>query len=114
MLRVLWEYEVRSENRREFEEAYGGGGPWVALFATSPGYLGTELLRDPTVPGRYLTIDSWSTRGAGRSFTVRLTPSMHTEPLRAMYFDSDAGTSKSMRNERASFARRATVAVPST
>jgi heme-degrading monooxygenase HmoA len=58
---IVWEFAIRQEQRETFERAYGPDGGWVALFRTAPGYLGTELLRDATAPGRYLTIDRWTT-----------------------------------------------------
>jgi hypothetical protein len=38
-----------------------GGGAWSKLYATSPGFRGTTLLRDQENPQRYLTIDFWDT-----------------------------------------------------
>ncbi len=42
--------------------------PGPQLFATSPNYLGTELLRDAYVPGAYLTIDRWASEDDFRAF----------------------------------------------
>lgn len=58
---IVWEFSVPSEHRLAFEQAYGPDGAWALLFKTAPGYLGTELLRDEQVAGRYLTIDRWRT-----------------------------------------------------
>ena len=58
---IVWEFSVPSEHRQAFEQAYGPEGAWDALFRTARGYLGTELLRDERMIGRYLTIDRWST-----------------------------------------------------
>ena len=58
---IVWEFSVPSEHRPAFEQAYGPEGPWAVLFRTARGYLGTELLKDEQVAGRYLTIDRWNT-----------------------------------------------------
>jgi heme-degrading monooxygenase HmoA len=68
----LWEFHVDPERREEFEKHYGPNGSWVALFRRSPGYIETLLLRDPTNPRRYLTIDRWESEAAYRSFRSRL------------------------------------------
>jgi heme-degrading monooxygenase HmoA len=59
MIQIVWQYEVKEEYRGKFELAYGPGGPWSNLFAKSPGFRGTVLLRDTKNPRRYLTVDSW-------------------------------------------------------
>jgi heme-degrading monooxygenase HmoA len=56
---VVWRYRVSAERRADFERAYGPAGPWVALFGSSGGYLGTTLLRALEDDGVYLTIDRW-------------------------------------------------------
>lgn len=68
----VWEYEVREGCERAFEEAYGPEGTWVELFRRAPGYLRTELLRDREHPRRYLTVDSWESAEAWRSFREAL------------------------------------------
>ena len=55
---AIWEYEVRAGAETAFEKLYGPEGGWAALFRQYPGYLGTELLKNPAT-GRYLTIDRW-------------------------------------------------------
>ena len=57
---IVWEFTVPEAHRDAFERAYGPDGDWAALFRSAPGYLGTELLRDGNMPGRYLTIDRWT------------------------------------------------------
>ncbi len=59
MIQIVWQYRVKEEARGKFELAYGPGGPWGELFARSPGYRGTVLLRDTSDPRTYLTVDSW-------------------------------------------------------
>jgi quinol monooxygenase YgiN len=44
---------------QEFERHYGPSGTWVQLFRKAPEFIGTNLLRDADVPGRYLTVDRW-------------------------------------------------------
>jgi heme-degrading monooxygenase HmoA len=58
---IVWRYEVGKEALVAFEQTYGPHGPWVALFATAPGYRGTELVRGGDL-GEYLTIDRWESR----------------------------------------------------
>lgn len=56
---VAWAFQVKPEQRRDFEYAYGPNGDWVRLFRTGDGYLRTELHRDSEKPGRYITLDFW-------------------------------------------------------
>ena len=60
MFSILWEYIVESENQQEFETVYSPTGDWAELFQRGKGYSGTELLKDAGTPGRYITIDHWS------------------------------------------------------
>lgn len=57
---ILWEFLVSPGHEREFEEMYGPKGAWATLFAKSPDYIETELLRDSISPSRYVTIDRWT------------------------------------------------------
>jgi heme-degrading monooxygenase HmoA len=68
MFVVVWQFEVAEEKIAAFEAAYGPEGAWAQLFRSSKNYLGTELLRDAYVPGRYLTIDRWSSEDDFRAF----------------------------------------------
>ena len=65
---AVWEFQVKAECAAEFESIYGPEGSWARLFRRSPEYLGTELLRDLERPGRYLTIDRWTSAGAFYQF----------------------------------------------
>jgi heme-degrading monooxygenase HmoA len=65
---AIWEFEIKLESRAEFEEFYGPDGAWAHLFRRSTEYRGTKLLRDLTRPGRYLTLDHWSSREAFHVF----------------------------------------------
>ncbi len=52
----------------EFERHYGPAGTWVQLFRRAKEFVRTDLLRDPEVRGRYLTIDCWTSLGAYHAF----------------------------------------------
>jgi heme-degrading monooxygenase HmoA len=54
----------------EFEEIYSPSGLWVKLFRKAEGYQGTELLREPNSPYRYITIDWWASSQAYESFLL--------------------------------------------
>jgi heme-degrading monooxygenase HmoA len=68
MFVVVWQFEIAEDKIVGFEAAYGPTGSWAQLFGKSASYLGTELLRDAYVPGRYLTIDRWSSEEEFRAF----------------------------------------------
>jgi len=59
---ILWEFHAKRGAEQEFEQAYGAQGDWVEFFKHGKGYLSTEFLRDPARPGRYLTIDRWTSQ----------------------------------------------------
>jgi heme-degrading monooxygenase HmoA len=77
---VIWKFRVRqgaegAEGAEGVEGAegafvamYGPSGEWAALFRTSPGFLGTDLLRDLEGARRYFTIDRWQSREAYDAF----------------------------------------------
>ena len=58
---IVWRYAVAEVHRDAFERGYGSSGPWGALFATAPGYGGTELVRGERA-GDYLTVDHWESK----------------------------------------------------
>jgi len=68
MFVILWQFDIAEDKIAAFEAAYGSQGSWAALFAQSPEYAGTELLKDAYVPGRYLTMDRWTSEEAFRAF----------------------------------------------
>ena len=68
MFVVVWQFEISEEKIAAFEAAYSPQGAWAQLFAASPEYRDTELLRDAYVSGNYLTIDRWASEEAFRSF----------------------------------------------
>jgi heme-degrading monooxygenase HmoA len=57
VIALVFSYDSRDADA--FERTYGPDGDWATFFATGPGYIGTELLRDVEIPGRYLVIDRW-------------------------------------------------------
>lgn len=63
-LLVVWEFKVGVEMRAEFERIYGRNGDWIRLFETAPGFIRSELVRDPGRAGRYLTLDFWESAQA--------------------------------------------------
>jgi heme-degrading monooxygenase HmoA len=67
-LAILWSFDVAPGRVADFERLYGPDGDWARLFSRSPDYQGTELLRDALRPGRYLTIDRWTTAAAFEVF----------------------------------------------
>jgi heme-degrading monooxygenase HmoA len=68
MIALVFSYEVRDADA--FEAAYGSGGEWAQFFAVAPGYIGTELLRDVELPGRYLVVDRWDSAEAYNAFAA--------------------------------------------
>jgi len=60
VIEVVQEFLVEEEARGQFELAFGPGGAWSSLFARSPGFRGTTVLRDTKDPRRYLTITLWT------------------------------------------------------
>ena len=65
---IVWEFHAKNGCEREFEKAYGAQGDWAEFFKQGEGYLGTEFLRDPAQPGRYLTIDRWTSPESYEAF----------------------------------------------
>jgi heme-degrading monooxygenase HmoA len=61
LIQVMWEFVVKPEATRSFEQAYRPGGEWSRLFEHCPGYQGTMLMQDTEDPRRYVTIDTWET-----------------------------------------------------
>ena len=59
MFVIVWRFEVKPGCEQEFERAYGSNGVWAEFFATDPGFINVELLRDAGNPRVFLTIDRW-------------------------------------------------------
>jgi heme-degrading monooxygenase HmoA len=68
---IVWEFRVRSERVADFEAAYGPLGTWARLFEQADGFLAVELLRSTEEDGRYLTIDSWASETAFKTFRTQ-------------------------------------------
>ena len=68
MFLVLWEYEVKPGNEKQFEKVYGTAGDWAQLFRTDSHYRETRLLHDPFRSNVYLTLDFWLSRDSYEKF----------------------------------------------
>ena len=68
MFVVLWEFEVKPGCEDRFERVYGPDGDWASLFRRDAQYLRTDLLRDLSRRGVYLTADYWRSRAAYQAF----------------------------------------------
>jgi heme-degrading monooxygenase HmoA len=68
VIALVFSYEARDPD--EFERAYGPEGEWAEFFRGAPGYIGTELLRDLELPGRYVVIDRWGSADAYNAFVA--------------------------------------------
>jgi len=66
VIALVFSYEVRDTDA--FEQAYGADGEWSQFFRGASGYIGTELLRDVEIPGRYLVVDRWESAEAYNTF----------------------------------------------
>jgi len=69
MIALVFSYEV-VRDAGEFERVYGMDGEWAEFFGQGRGYIGTELLQDVEVPGRYLVIDRWESSDAYNAFVA--------------------------------------------
>jgi hypothetical protein len=69
MVEIVWEIIVRDQARGQFELAFGPGGAWSKLFAKSPGFRGTTLMRDLRNSRRYLVVELWNDE-AGRDKSI--------------------------------------------
>ncbi len=65
---AIWEFHVKPDSIPIFEKIYGPDGDWAQLFLRSAEYIGTKLIRDLNQPGRYLTLDCWTSRDALQRF----------------------------------------------
>jgi quinol monooxygenase YgiN len=59
MIEIVREFMVKNDARGQFELVFGPGGAWSKLFAKSPGFRGTTVMRDVKNLQRYLIIDVW-------------------------------------------------------
>lgn len=65
---IVWEFCVPPGLEPEFQQRYGPDGDWARLFARARGFVRTELLRDGSAAGRYLTLDYWESPEAFDKF----------------------------------------------
>jgi heme-degrading monooxygenase HmoA len=68
VIALVFSYEVR--DAEAFERAYGADGDWAQFFRSGRGYIGTELLHDVELPGRYLVIDRWESAEEYNAFAA--------------------------------------------
>jgi len=68
VIALVFSYEVRDPEG--FERAYGPEGDWARFFRQGRGYIGTELLRDVEIRGRYLVVDRWESAEAYNEFAA--------------------------------------------
>ena len=67
----VWQFVVKRDRERDFENAYGNDGEWALLFRRGAGYIRTELLRDRADSSRFVTIDYWESEAAFAAFRSR-------------------------------------------
>jgi hypothetical protein len=72
MFVILWEFEVKPEER--FERVYNPHGDWVRLFLRDPRFRGSQLLRDPSRTHFYFTLDFWIPNPLTKTFGARIAP----------------------------------------
>jgi quinol monooxygenase YgiN len=68
---LVWEFHVKPGSEPHFERIYGPQGEWANFFRQDPNYCGTDLVRDSNHPGRYVTLDYWTSRTAYADFLTR-------------------------------------------
>ena len=82
MYTIVWSFDVKPEQVKAFERAYGPKGDWAQLFRRAPGYVDTELRRETDRRGHYMTIDRWQTREDYKRFKETFTNEYVTLDLR--------------------------------
>ena len=70
----IWEFRVDPSREAAFIAAYGPTGAWAELFRRADGYIETVLLRDLEVPGRFVTVDRWSSEADHAAFVAAFRP----------------------------------------
>src|SRR5581483_10942523 len=98
MIALVFSYEVREPEG--FERAYGADGEWAQFFRHGPGYIGTELLRDVEIPGRYLVVDRWESAEAYNAFAASTTRATTTTRSFASGPSRPSGTTRPRDNAR--------------
>ena len=81
----IWEFYVKTDLEKQFEQANGSAGEWYQYFKRSPDFLGTGFLRgvdllieDKEEVRRYLTEDRWRSIDGFRSY-VKANPDKFQE-----------------------------------
>jgi hypothetical protein len=59
VIHIIWEFRVKPEKARTFEQHYCGSGSWAQFFRKGAGFRDTVLIQDEQDANRYLTIDTW-------------------------------------------------------
>jgi pullulanase/glycogen debranching enzyme len=57
---VVWQFEIRTETSRDFEQFFGADGEWTKLSRRSRSFLGSSFLKDRVAANRYLLVEYWS------------------------------------------------------
>ena len=65
---IIWAFQAKPGREQQFETLYGPAGDWARFFAQGEGYLGTALNRDTQIPGRYVTLDFWTSAQCYENF----------------------------------------------
>lgn len=60
----VWRFKPPADREVAFLDSYGPTGRWARLFAVTPDFKGTHLLRPEEAGGSWLTIDRWASREA--------------------------------------------------
>jgi quinol monooxygenase YgiN len=60
MVAIMWQFDVKTGRRDEFEALFGAEGEWTLLNRQTRSYLGSSFLRDQNRPSRYIVIEYWS------------------------------------------------------
>ena len=68
---IVWEFEVEPAQVDAFRRMYGPAGDWARLFGRAGGHVETLLLEDTARPGRFLTLDRWTSEEDYRAFRAR-------------------------------------------
>jgi heme-degrading monooxygenase HmoA len=67
----VWRFVAKAGKQGEFEQFYGPGGMWAALFHESTDFHGTILVRSRDRPREYLLMDFWKSREARDEFVKK-------------------------------------------
>jgi heme-degrading monooxygenase HmoA len=65
---IVWEFRIRQGTELEFAEHYGPDGSWARFFQSGEGYIRTDLVRDVSDGGRFLTLDYWKSQSEFKKF----------------------------------------------